>query len=399
MSFSTDQLTLNGGILTAIDNNLYLNNLLVSPGATGANLDNKINALSGQPRSYIDFTTNILKPSYLEGRVFYDSGLKTLSYYPETGGVTQNIGQESWIRAINVTTSTILNGKAVYVSGSMSGLPAIALARADLDATSHAIGVTTMDIFHNNIGYVTRFGIVHEINVSGINNGTKVYLSQDAAGGITGVEPMSPNFSVPIGVVTVSGQSGNLLVIPSTQLPGDGYYATSGGLTSTGQLLNNRINLLSGNLVTTGITLLNNTLVNKLVPIQFSTASGMWINMPLADGFFMNSIGYTQFIDLTNYTGVQLCINKTITAGVGSSAATSMLQLKYLGHFNTTVTNYLPLDSSNTRSRINFQNTYINSGWKPIVAGARSGVFVTLMGSGGDGAVDPSFGMITAYFM
>lgn len=211
------------GTILSISGSVGIVNIVTLSGINGISAIQSGNTIlfSGASSGNLyDFTSTIGKPTYIEGRLFYDSGEKTIAYYPDATGVTLNIGQESWIRSINVSENLISNGQAIYISGSVSGLPAINLARADSESTSQCVGMTTMDIPNNSIGYVTAFGVIHGMNLSGIIPGTKMYLSQFVSGGLTGDAPSGLNFKTRVGFVTMSGTAGNLLVVPSTNTRG-----------------------------------------------------------------------------------------------------------------------------------------------------------------------------------
>lgn len=155
------------------------------------------------------------KPAYSEGRVFYDTTEKTLAYYSDHNGVTMNIGQESWVRVRNLSGSSIANGQVVYINGAdaTTGLPTVALGRADVLATADAIGITTEAIPNNSTGYVTAFGEVHDLNTSALTAGATIYVSATTAGAVTTTRPSQPNFTNPIGFVGVSNATvGTILV-------------------------------------------------------------------------------------------------------------------------------------------------------------------------------------------
>ncbi len=162
-------------------------------------------------------STAFAKPAWQEGRFFYDTTDKTLAYYNDESTVTLNVGQEEWIRVKNVSGAAIANGSAVYVSGAdaTSGLPNISLARADLLTTADAIGLTTHTIPNNATGYVTAFGIVHQLNTSSyLTPGLPLYVSPTTAGALTTSRPMQPNFTNPVGFVgNVNASTGQILVI------------------------------------------------------------------------------------------------------------------------------------------------------------------------------------------
>lgn len=195
-----------------------------STGGGGSTFDYNVTGLN--------FTTNIASPSYLEGRVFYDSGEKALSYYNDASGVTMNLGQETYVRVINVNSTQIANGSVVYISGSSNGLPAIANALASAEATSFAIGVATMNINPSGgTGYITNLGVIHNMNLSGYAAGTKLFLSDSVAGGLTSIRPTGNNYVTPIGYVMTSGVSGNLLVVPTDNKRSDNYYLNNKSIT------------------------------------------------------------------------------------------------------------------------------------------------------------------------
>jgi hypothetical protein len=188
---------------------------------------------------YADFSSNTSNPTYLEGRLFYDTGEKSLAYYNDNGSVTQNLGQENWIRVINVSNLGIPNGKVVYITGAVSGLPAISPAQANSESGSFAVGVTTVDIPQSGRGYVTTMGVVHTINVSGFIPGTKIYLSETTTGAFTNTRTTGNTYIKPIGYVIstgISGLSGHVLVVPSDNYRPDNFYLSGSGLVSAGNI-------------------------------------------------------------------------------------------------------------------------------------------------------------------
>jgi hypothetical protein len=180
----------------------------------------------------LNFTTGITNPAYLEGRVFYDSNEKALSYYNDASGVTMNLGQETYVRVTNINATQISNGSVVYISGSSAGLPAVANAIASAEVTSFAVGVATMNIPPSGgTGYITNLGVIHNMNLSGYAAGTKLFLSDTVAGGLTSVKPTGNNYVTPVGYVMTSGVSGNFLVVPTDNKHSDNYYLNSKSIT------------------------------------------------------------------------------------------------------------------------------------------------------------------------
>lgn len=162
-----------------------------------------------------DYTayTPTTAPTYVEGRVFYDSTAKTLNYYNDNSQMSVNIGQEQIVRVRNQTGSTIADGTVVYISGATGQTPLVTKAIATSYTTADVIGVTTTNIADNGFGYVTINGTVNGLDTSAFADGDAVYLSASVAGAYTATEPTSPNYSIQIGVVIYShGVNGKLLV-------------------------------------------------------------------------------------------------------------------------------------------------------------------------------------------
>ncbi len=148
------------------------------------------------------------------------------------------------------------------------------------------------------------------------------------------------------------------------------------------------------------VTVGNNIYVSGSRPtpaiLTFTAGAVTATNMTAALNFFAGSAAYITYADLSSYTGVALYINKTATAG----AAASRLFLRYRDSYNATATNWTQdISSPVMQFPVNVQNTIITSGFRPLVPSAQSGVYLALMGTGGDGVLDPAFGLITAQFM
>lgn len=248
------------------------------------------------------------------------------------------------------------------------------------------------------------------------SSGTKVNIF---AGNVTGNPSViidSSGLNIPIGftyrigdqiiqnlfdATGTAANSGSLLYINITGLSG----AHNTLITNTGATLYNDIVNMSGQANTNYATISSLNLVSGLsisgtlerkpqFSITFIAGNTTWTNMQAATNFFNLQTGSITYQDLTYYTGVQLVFPMLATAG----AATGSLFLGYLGNYSTTASNYLSIDSNTTRSKINLANSFVNSGFQPLVAGAKSGVFLALLGSGGSAAVSPIFGMVVANF-
>lgn len=176
-----------------------------------------------------DFNTGV-SPSYKQGRIFYDTDNGAIAVYNDEADITLQVGQEEYLRAKNDTTGVILNGEAVRVLGSQGSNPTIIKAIATGALQSQAIGVATHDIESNSFGYVTTYGIVRGIDTSDLTEGSEIYLSDQIAGGLTGVSPIAPSYKTSIGHVVRSHPSvGSILVTPRAEkLGGPDVKSTNG---------------------------------------------------------------------------------------------------------------------------------------------------------------------------
>jgi len=168
---------------------------------------------------YADFYSGATVPSAKVGRVYFDQNENALSYFPYTDNmdVTLNVGQESFIRIYNNTGVPILNGQAVSLCGDISGSPLVVLSSA-VDVTGDTAvvsGIATHQIENDGFGFITNFGIVRDVNLSGFSNGETVYLSDVVPGGFIKLENLlNTSRASKIGRVISNGSlTGKLLVI------------------------------------------------------------------------------------------------------------------------------------------------------------------------------------------
>ncbi len=152
-------------------------------------------------------------PPHQEGRLFYDSENHALVVYNEESEVTQQLGQEEYLRVRNNTGATITNGTPVIITGSHGNVaPTIAPANAASDINSRVVGIATHNIENNSFGYVTTYGIVRGIDTSSFSGGDEIFLST-TPGELTATCPVIPNYCAPIGYVIRShAANGSVLV-------------------------------------------------------------------------------------------------------------------------------------------------------------------------------------------
>lgn len=148
---------------------------------------------------YAKFDTTYAGGSTQPGMIAWNDTDGTLEFQLKGGNVTLQIGQEQVVRVRNNTGSTLTNGKAVYITGSDGSNLRAAYANASSETTSSGtIGVTTEDIANGHAGYITTFGLVRDINTTGLTEGAPVWLSA-TNGGLTSTRPAAPNHGVMIG--------------------------------------------------------------------------------------------------------------------------------------------------------------------------------------------------------
>jgi hypothetical protein len=153
--------------------------------------------------------------------LFWNSADGTLDISMGYDGVVQQVGLEYYYRV--KASAAITNGDcvmytgAVGASGYITAAPATGLAIAD---GIKVLGIATMDIPNNGIGYVTCFGVVRGINTTGSHvgetwaDGDVLYYNPAHTGGLTKNVPAAPNVKAVLGSVINAGAggSGSILV-------------------------------------------------------------------------------------------------------------------------------------------------------------------------------------------
>ena len=147
----------------------------------------------------------------------------------------------------------------------------------------------------------------------------------------------------------------------------------------------------SGNIITSNPSSGRNT------RLAFSAeVPNTWSNMPNTLQFFDSSSAYVTQIDLTSYNQVRLIVNKQGTAG----ATGSKLLIRYQATTGApfTESSYLAIGTSEVSLAVDTTNNILVTSWIDLASGAKSDVWVALMGIDGDTIADPVFGNIYAEF-
>jgi hypothetical protein len=166
-------------------------------------------------KTSLDLNTTIAnKPSYSEGRLFYDKAFGALAFYNDESEITLQIGQEEYIRVYNDTGSTISNGTPVYLTGESGATPTVAVARADgTFAQSQAAGIATHDIEDSSVGYITTRGLIADVDTSHLTVGQPVHVAIGASGGTQTASPTYPNFPTEVGICLISSALGGCIYV------------------------------------------------------------------------------------------------------------------------------------------------------------------------------------------
>ena len=166
-------------------------------------------------KTSLDLNTTIAnKPSYSEGRLFYDKAFGALAFYNDESEITLQIGQEEYIRVYNDTGSTISNGTPVYLTGESGATPTVAVSRADgTFAQSQAAGIATHDIEDSSVGYITTRGLIADVDTSHLTVGQPVHVAIGASGGTQTASPTYPNFPTEVGICLISSALGGCIYV------------------------------------------------------------------------------------------------------------------------------------------------------------------------------------------
>ena len=197
--------------------------------------------ISGVTALDLDITISSETVLHQEGRLFYDNEDKTLAIYNDIPGVTHQVGQELYIRVVNKTGSTILNGTVVYISGTQGNRPTVDLAVPEHEISEKVIGLATHDILNNQEGLITTFGLVRGVDTSGWSAGDSLYVSHLSPGLLTNEIPPREYHTQRVAISLNSTNNGVIMVFiePTKDIislgdvydgtPYDGYYLRGTG--------------------------------------------------------------------------------------------------------------------------------------------------------------------------
>ena len=131
-------------------------------------------------------------------------------------GVIQQVGLEQYMRGLNDTGTTLLNGQVVGFAGVGTEIQIYNyIADGSID-NLYFIGVLTQDLADGEVGMVTTYGKVRGLDTSAWSVGDILYASPTTAGGMTNVRPTAPQEVIVVAAVLVSDAiNGEIMVRPT----------------------------------------------------------------------------------------------------------------------------------------------------------------------------------------
>jgi hypothetical protein len=157
--------------------------------------------------NWIDFNPNLPSgnPAFNTGRLHWVDDTKTLGLDTDVNGSTIELGHQQVVRVVNLTGTTILKGRVVYITGSLGTRPGIATASyTDENNSATTLGFVMHDILGGGgptTGYVVTRGLIRDVNTTGLTAGTSLYLSSSGQYSIS--KPQAPLHEVRLGKVIV----------------------------------------------------------------------------------------------------------------------------------------------------------------------------------------------------
>jgi hypothetical protein len=164
----------------------------------------------------LDVTTSVTASSLQvtggignEGTFIWNSTDNTVDL--QLNDVTLQLGQELVYHVVNQTGTQINNGEVVYAAGVSSDKLSVAPYSASLGVSPDLVlGVATENIPDTEFGFVTRLGMVRDVDTSGFAVGTPLYAATGSSG-YTDIVPSPPDSTIFLGTVTKQDAvSGNI---------------------------------------------------------------------------------------------------------------------------------------------------------------------------------------------
>lgn len=114
-----------------------------------------------------------------------------------------------------------------------------------------------------------------------------------------------------------------------------------------------------------------------------------WANQPVALTEFLGATRHRTKVDLSAATQVRMVAQQTV-AGAAAAKLAAQYSTDQVTWIYFAATNSPIMDITNIALKV--------TGWSNMVAGARTDVFIRLIGYGGNATADPAFGLVTLQF-
>lgn len=132
-----------------------------------------------------------------------------------------------------------------------------------------------------------------------------------------------------------------------------------------------------------------------IVPIWKVIGDQIWTDMPAAATLAFGTNRKVVSVDITGFKQVRLVLNKS---GVAGFAGSKMIARYKTGSLSATAGDYSDLGTSEVSVAVDVATTVLTSAWTDIATGAKGDVLLAIVGSGGNGTVDPTFGSCELQF-
>ena len=305
--------------------------------------------------------------------MFWDATEQTVTI-GMNNGVQQQVGLETYV--LLRASATITNGQVVMWSGSagehVQGAPANTSSVGF--RPGYVLGVATQDITINTDGYITTFGLVHDINTNAYNAGDLLYLSPNTSGQLTSTEPTAPDWHIEVATVTKKSATGHIRVsVRANDKVGNLSDASITSPTAGQALIYN-----SSNVWVNG----NPNIANIAYSVAGANVSGQVANALIAGTVYtaaqpnITSVGSLTGLAVSNATGT---VDFTTTANVTLGSISNL-------HISGGTANYvLKTDGSGTLSWVaqsSAGSAYISNGTSSVNIPTSGGnVLITVAGT------------------
>jgi hypothetical protein len=168
----------------------------------------------GLDTDFLAFNTTPTATANAVGKMVWNNTEGTLEFRLRGNNVTLQVGQERVAYCRNADTTTINDGEAVYVFGASGARPSVKKSTNTSINAQRTIGIATETFAVGANGFVTSYGIVHDLNTSAFAEGDFLYVG--VGGALINTVPTPPAYSVFVGVcIKVDAADGHIFVCPN----------------------------------------------------------------------------------------------------------------------------------------------------------------------------------------